>query len=581
MKRGSIITLSSSAIRCQKSNFMFVSVRQISNGGKRSKKKIYHRDYQLDKVMDLQKKPSLILQLKSIIQSQNHQRLLLRDLEKEVGFVAKWNFMSIIEKYPSIFRVGGGCGKEFPFVTLTGKAEKVARGEGEARNLMEPILVKNLRKLLMLSIDCRVPLEKVEFIGNELGLPHDFKKSLIFKYPEYFSIKVINGRAYLNLENWDSSLAVTAREERFARERMLQSAGGQNKVRIMKDGNYLGPFAFKMCYAAGFRPNKSYLEELEKWQKMEFPSPYLNARRFEVADPKTRKRVVAVLHELLSLTMEKRMISAKLDAFHSEYRLPSKLVLCLIKHHGIFYITNKGARSTVFLKEAYDGTNLVDKCPILMFNDKFVALSVDIGADNCKVFDVDSENQTMAGVTTQLMLLNKVMKPLRRWGIKSAAIFFPIGYFHEFQSSTKLEHHYFSILPHFSVPLSSSNNQMANDGALRSAIVWLSVIMVLVGLFTFSLKKIMVTYAFGMLGISGILLPDWDFFDRDFSRWPYPVTADERAALQARRSGFKRLFNFSFLFLIFHFISYTILEVELGLSKALNSLHICEYSTRH
>ncbi|PPS02743.1 hypothetical protein GOBAR_AA17917 [Gossypium barbadense] len=325
--------------------------------------------------MDLQKKPYLILQLKCIIQSQNHQRLLLRDLEKEVGFVEKWNFMSIMEKYPSIFGVGGGCGKELPFVTLTGKAEKIAREQGEARNLMEPILVKNLRKLLMLSIDCRVPLEKVELIGNELGLPHDFKKSLIFKYPEYFSTKVINGRAYLNLENWDSLLAVTAREERFARERMLQSAGGQNKVRITKDGNYLGPFAFKMCYAAGFRPNKSYLEELEKWQKMEFPSPYLNARRFEVADPKTRKRVVAVLHELLSLTMEKRMISAKLDAFHSEYRLPSKLVLCLTKHHGIFYITNKGARRTVFLREAYDGTNLVDKCSILMFNDKFVALS--------------------------------------------------------------------------------------------------------------------------------------------------------------------------------------------------------------
>ncbi|KAE8713597.1 signal peptide peptidase-like 2-like [Hibiscus syriacus] len=303
----------SSAIRCQKSDSMLVSVRQISNGTKRSKKKIYHRDYQLDKVMDMQKKPSLILQLKSIIQSQKHQCLLLRDLEKEVGFVAKWNFMSIIEKYPSIFHVGGGSGKELPFVTLTGKAEMIAREEGEAWNLMEPILVKNLRKLLMLSIDYRVPLEK--------------------------------------------------------------SAGGQKKIRIMKDGNYLGPFAFKMCYAAGFRPNNSYLEELQKWQKTDFPSPYLNGRRFEVADPRTRKRVVAVLHELLSLTMEKRMVSAKLDAFHSEYRLPSKLLLCLIKHHGVFYITNKGARSTVFLKEAYDGTRLVDKCPILMFNDKFVALS--------------------------------------------------------------------------------------------------------------------------------------------------------------------------------------------------------------
>ncbi|XVF79376.1 hypothetical protein PTKIN_Ptkin14bG0217100 [Pterospermum kingtungense] len=387
MKRRSIITLSSSAIPCQKWDSMYVSVRQVSSGGKRSKKKIYHRDYQLDKVMDLQKKPSLILQLKSIIQSQKHQCLLLRNLEKEVGFVAKWNFMSIIEKYPSIFHVGGGTGKELPFVTLTRKAEKIASEEGEARNLMEPILVKNLKKLLMLSIDCRVPLEKVEFIANELGLPQDFKRSLILKYPEYFSIKDINGRAYVNLENWDSSLAVTAREERFAREGALQSPGVRKKVRITKDGNYLGPFAFKMCFAAGFRPNKGYLEELEKWQKMEFPSPYLNARRFELADPKARKRVVAVLHELLSLTMEKRMTSAQLDAFHSEYLLPSKLLLCLIKHHGIFYITNKGARSTVFLKEAYDGTKLVDKCPMLMFNDKFLALSGRNEISSCNSMD--------------------------------------------------------------------------------------------------------------------------------------------------------------------------------------------------
>ncbi|OMO94329.1 Microsomal signal peptidase 12kDa subunit [Corchorus olitorius] len=79
---------------------------------------------------------------------------------------------------------------------------------------------------------------------------------------------------------------------------------------------------------------------------------------------------------------------------------------------------------------------------------------------------------------------------------------------------------------------------MGKDAALRSAIVWLAGILVLVGICTLSLKKMMITYAFGMLGIAGILLPDWDFFDRDFSRWCYPITAEERAALLARRSGF-------------------------------------------
>ncbi|XP_059432829.1 protein WHAT'S THIS FACTOR 1 homolog, chloroplastic [Corylus avellana] len=366
--------LHKTSIYDRRTGSMWVPVKHKSSGGRRPKKKIYHRVHELDRVMDLQKKPSLILQLKSIIQSQKHQSLLLRDLEKQVGFVQKWSFMAVIEKYPSIFCVDGG-NRTPPSVRLTDKAQKIASEEADARKLMEPILVKNLRKLLMLSVDCCVPLEKIEFIESELGLPNDFKKSLIPKYPEFFTVKDVNGKAYLHLENWDSSLAVTAREERLACEGVMHSSVGPRKVRISKDGNYQGPYAFRMDFPAGFRPNMSYLEELEKWQKMEFPSPYLNARRFEAKDPKARKRVVAVLHELLSLSMEKRMTSAQLDAFHSEYLLPSRLLLCLIKRQGMFYITNRGARSTVFLKEAYGGSNLIDKCPLLLFYDKIVSLS--------------------------------------------------------------------------------------------------------------------------------------------------------------------------------------------------------------
>ncbi|XAR56893.1 hypothetical protein NMG60_11037527 [Bertholletia excelsa] len=346
---GKGIHKASGVIPLGKSCNMWVQTMQKTSGGRRPKKKIYYRVPELDRAMDLGKKPSLILQLKSIIQAQKNRCLLLRDLEKEVGFVQKWNFMAIIEKYPTIFRVNGHSGTP-PMVLLTENAEKIAAEEIVARDQMEPILVKNLRKLLMLSIDCRLPLEAVESIQSTMGLPCDFKKSLIPKYPEYFSIKDVNRKVYLQLENWDSSLAVTAREERFEREVSASIRSSSGEFRISKD-------------------------ELQRWQKMEFPSPYLNARRFGSADPKARKRAVAVLHELLSLTMEKRMTTAQLDAFHSEYRLPTRLLLCLIKHHGIFYITNKGAKSTVFLKAAYDGSNLIEKCPLLVFWDKFIALS--------------------------------------------------------------------------------------------------------------------------------------------------------------------------------------------------------------
>ncbi|EYU33769.1 hypothetical protein MIMGU_mgv1a019812mg [Erythranthe guttata] len=337
------------------------------------KQKVYHRVHELDRVMELQKKPLLILNLKSIIQSQKTESILLRDLEKEVGFVQKWNYMAVIEKYHPIFRVVGGEGSRSPpAVTLSEKAKKIASLESEALVQMEPVLVRNLKKLLMLSVDCRLPLETIQSIATELGLPSDFKNSLILKYPQFFRLDEFNGRVYLHLENWDSSLAVTAREEMLP---PISDAQLKRGKKISKDGNFSGPFAFRLKYPIGFRPNVSYLEEVQRWQKMEFPSPYLNARRFEAAaDPKARKRAVAVLHELLSLTMEKRLTSAQIDAFHSEYRLPARLLLCLIKHQGIFYITNKGVFSTVILKEAYDGSNLIDKCPLIKFRDNFLAL---------------------------------------------------------------------------------------------------------------------------------------------------------------------------------------------------------------
>lgn len=375
-----------------------ISVAHKSSG-KRPKKKIYHRVADLDRAMDLQKKPSLILQLKSAIQSQKDHRLLLRDLEKHFGFVQKWNFMSLIQKYPTIFSVGGGgsgggdCWRSTPpFVELSKKARRIVDEEEQrAMDEMEPILVANLRKLLMMAVDCRVPLETIKLVEKELGLPHGFEDSLIPRYPRYFTLSSdANGKVYLCLEDWNSSLAVTAREERIRLARVRgggeldsnpnpNGGGGRTvkRARVSRDGNFSGPYAFRLSFPAGFRPNVKYLKNVETWQKISFLSPYLNARRIEHKEPKARKRNVAVLHELLSLTMEKRLTSAQLDAFHAEYFLPSssRLLLFLIRHHGIFYITNKGARSTVFLKEAYNGPALVDKCPLLMFNDKFLALS--------------------------------------------------------------------------------------------------------------------------------------------------------------------------------------------------------------
>lgn len=356
--------------------YYFQTGHKSSHG--RPKKKVYHRVPDLDKVMDLQKKPSLILQLIAIISHQKNGALLLRDLEKEVGFVQKWNFMPIIEKNPTIFKVTGGNSMPFT-VKLTDRTQKIVNEEAGVRELMEPLIVKNMRKLLMMSMDCRIPMEKIELIRSELGLDRNYKTCLIPKFPQFFTVSNVDGKNYLVLENWDSSLAVTAREEKLDPEACcndkLKCSRSQRRRALSKDGNYSGPFAFRIAYAPTFRPNMAFLEEVQKWQRLPFPSPYMNARRFDPADPHARKRAVAVLHEVLSLTMEKRLNSAQLDAFRAEYQLPCKLLLCLVKNHGIFYITNKGTHSTVFLKDAYNGSCLIDKCPLLTYHDKILALT--------------------------------------------------------------------------------------------------------------------------------------------------------------------------------------------------------------
>ncbi|OIW14538.1 hypothetical protein TanjilG_12937 [Lupinus angustifolius] len=78
------------------------------------------------------------------------------------------------------------------------------------------------------------------------------------------------------------------------------------------------------------------------------------------------------------------------------------------------------------------------------------------------------------------------------------------------------------------------------DAALKTSLLWLAALILVVGLCTHSMKKMMVTYVMGVVGISAVLLPDWDYFNRDFSRWGYPITAEERASHLAQGSGLLR-----------------------------------------
>lgn len=103
-------------------------------------------------------------------------------------------------------------------------------------------------------------------------------------------------------------------------------------------------------------------------------SPYADARGLKAGSLEFDKRAVAVMHELLSFTIEKRLVTDHLTHFRWELVMPQKLMRLLLKHCGIFYVSERGKRFSVFLTEAYEGSELIEKCPLVLWKEKVLGL---------------------------------------------------------------------------------------------------------------------------------------------------------------------------------------------------------------
>ncbi|XP_059286333.1 signal peptidase complex-like protein DTM1 [Lycium ferocissimum] len=64
------------------------------------------------------------------------------------------------------------------------------------------------------------------------------------------------------------------------------------------------------------------------------------------------------------------------------------------------------------------------------------------------------------------------------------------------------------------------------DRNFQLSVACLATIIVFIGLYTQSLQKMVVTYFIGMLGIIGVLSPDWESFDQSVSQWCNPLKVD-------------------------------------------------------
>ncbi|KAF8724313.1 hypothetical protein HU200_021342 [Digitaria exilis] len=229
-----------------------------------------------------------------------------------------------------------------------------------------PLLASRLAKLLMISSTRALPVTKIAAAKRDFGLPDDFLSSLVPKYPDLFRLvgdpgPDASGNAFLELVTWDDKLAKSVIELKADKE--------ADVVGIRPRPN------FTVKFPRGFHLKKEMREWVRDWLELPYVSPYADASTLHPASPEAEKRTIGVLHEVLSLTVERRMAVPIIGKFCEEYRLPNAFANAFTRHPGIFYVSLKGGIKTAVLREAYDEKGeLVDIDPMLELKERFVAI---------------------------------------------------------------------------------------------------------------------------------------------------------------------------------------------------------------
>lgn len=212
-----------------------------------------------------------------------------------------------------------------------------------------------LLRLLMLTPCKRLPIAVIDRLRWDLGLPHDYARSLLPEYPDYFQIVGGGGRGSgsldLELVCWNKELAVSFMERR-----------------AMKMGGYRkgDPLSFPMQFPRGFDLEKKVRRWVEDWQRLPYLSPYEDAGRcVDPASDLAEKWTVGVLHELLHLLVGKKAERDDLLLLGESVGLRPGFKRALVHHPGIFYQSNKIRAHTILLREGYKRDLLVEKHPLM------------------------------------------------------------------------------------------------------------------------------------------------------------------------------------------------------------------------
>ncbi|KAL3841179.1 hypothetical protein ACJIZ3_025770 [Penstemon smallii] len=296
----------------------------------------------------------------------------LLDSQKLLGLTVPT--LRFMRRYPTLF-------EEYPHpkypslecFKLTQLGKMLQEREMRVFQECEGDIVERLCRVLMMTRNRMLPLQSLHPLKWDLGLPDDFDRNLVRKYPNHFQIvKGTNGLNNLKLVQWREEFAVSILQK-LNENRIGGNIENENNNRICSYRDFKrgkAALEFPMSFPRGYGAQKKVKAWMEEFQKLPYISPYEDSKGIDPNSELMEKRVVGVLHEFLGLTIYKKTKRNYMRSLREEFNLPHKFTRIFTRYPGIFYLSLKCKTTTVALREGYRRGRLVDPHPVARHRDK-------------------------------------------------------------------------------------------------------------------------------------------------------------------------------------------------------------------
>ncbi|VVB08087.1 unnamed protein product [Arabis nemorensis] len=321
------------------------------------------RDNRLDKLIVQIRKLNIILEISKLMSRKKRGPFVSLQLMSRWKNLVGLNVTigGFVGKYPHAFEIFTHPFRRNLCCKITKRLKAVIDEEENVIRECEVDAVKRIKKLLLMSRNGVLRVHALRLIRKELGLPEDFRDSILAKYSLDFKLVDLETLELVDYDD-EKSLGVAKVEE-------WREVEYREKWLSEFETNY----AFPIHLPTGFKIEKGFKEELRNWQRVPYVKPY-ERKEMSRGVERFEKRVVAIIHELLSLTVEKMVEVERLAHFRKDFGIEVNVREVLLKHPGIFYVSTKGSTQTVFLREAYSKGCLIDPNPIYNVRRKMLDL---------------------------------------------------------------------------------------------------------------------------------------------------------------------------------------------------------------